>query len=400
MTTNSSRAKLGMYITFLHKYRWGVQIRGDERGLFEKAKKYRDRGVGLYVLEKSPSLQDGLGEKVYTSLEVGDAPIPPRTLRDLARIVWSALLAILKSKKIPRRPIGVYAYNQDIENVFLGYVLKIMTGSKLVVVHHQISPQFVTPFWKSFFLRRANGSRLKNSFFRSLLPAINRYALTHADLHIALSNAARQDALDYAGIGDCRVIGNGLDTSKFRPMTLPKKYDAAFFGRLAPQKGIDVLLRSWRMVVDKQPNSKLILIGGGEERDLKMYRNMINDLQLDDSTILTGFKDDDEVVRLLSSSKLYVFPSRQEGFAQTVSQAMACGLCCILSDIPALTENYSKGAIFVPVDNVELFAAAILSLLNDDEKREEYGKDARNHVSKLRWEESVDKELDLILARQ
>lgn len=389
-----------MYITFLHKYCWGVQIRGDERGLFEKAKRYRDRGVELFVLERSPSFQEGVGERVYSSLKVKDAPIPPRTLRDIGHIVSSSLLAIMRNRGSPIHPIAIYAYNQDIENVFVGYVLKILTGSKLVVVHHQISPQFVTPFWKSFFARRLGGSRLQTSFFRAILPALNRYSLTHADLHIALSNAAKQDALNYAGITDCRVVGNGLDTKKFRPLNLPKVYDAAFFGRLAPQKGIDVLLRAWRIVVDRHPDAKLILIGGGEERDLQMYRDMIHDLHLENNTVLTGFEDDEEVVKLLNSSKLYVFPSRKEGFAQTVSQAMGCGLCCVLSDIPALTENYTRGAVFAPVDRVESFSDVILSLLKDERRREELGRDARNHVLKLKWEDSVERELSLILAAE
>ena len=391
-----SHARPSMYVTFFHNYRWGVQIRGDERGFFEKAKRFRARGIDLFVLEKQPSFQEDVGEKVYTSLKLSRARVPPRNLKELTRLVTGSFLAVLK-RRAPLHPIAVYAYNQDIENVFVGYVLKFLIGSKLVVVHHQISPQFVTPFRHSFYERRSRGSRLQSSLFRSVLPAINRYVLRHADLHIAISKAAKQDAIDYLGVTECVVVGNGLDTEKFRPLDLPKAYDAAFFGRLAPQKAIDVLLRAWRIVVDELKNAKLILIGGGEKKDLEMYRKMIQELHLEQNTILTGFRGDEGVIKFLSSSKLYVFPSRKEGFAQTVSQAMACGMCCILSDIPALRENYGAGAVFVPVDNVEVLANTIVKLLKDDRKREEYSNHARDYVMGFKWEDVVHRELSAIL---
>ena len=352
-------------------------------------------GIDLFVFEKLPSFQEDFGEKVYNSMELHRARIPPRNLKELTRLVAGSLHTVLK-RRPPLHPIAVYAYNQDIENVFVGYVLKFLIGSKLVIVYHQISQQFVAPFWQSFFERRSRGFRVHSAFLRSMLPALNRYALEHADLHIAISKAAKQDAADYLGVTDCVVVGNGLDTTKFRPLDLPKIYDAAFFGRLAPQKGIDILLRAWRKVIDEFNGAKLILIGGGEKEDLREYRTMIEGLHLEDNTILTGFKEDEEVIRLLSSSKMYVFPSRKEGFAQTVSQAMACGMCCILSDIPALTENYGSGAFFVPVDNVNALAEAIIELLQDDQKREEYARQARNHVLKFRWEDVVREELRAI----
>lgn len=387
-----------MYITFFHNYRWGVQIRGDERGLFEKAKRFRDLGIELFVLERQPSFQEDVGEKVYTSLKLNSAMIPPRDLKELTRLVVGTILTVVMNRA-PLHPMAVYAYNQDIENVFVGYIVKFLVGSKLVVLHHQISPQYVTPFWKSYFKRRSSGSRIQSSFFNSILPAINRYALKHADLHIAISKAAKQDAIDYLDLTECVIVGNGLDSEKFRPLDLPKIYDAAFFGRLAPQKGIDVILKAWRNVVDQLHSATLILIGGGEKQDLQEYRKMIQELHLEDNTILTGFKEDEEIIKLLNSSKLYVFPSRKEGFAQTVSQAMACGMCCILSDIPALRENYGGGAVFVPADNVNALSDTIIDLLNDDKKRVEYGNRARNRVMGFKWKDVVRRELAVILGQ-
>jgi glycosyltransferase involved in cell wall biosynthesis len=385
-----------MYITFFHNYRWGWQIRGDERGLFEKAKRFRDMGIDLFLLEKQPSFQDDIGEKVYTSLKLNKARIPPQSLKELTKLVVRSVFAVLK-KKGPLHPVAVYAYNQDIENVLVGYILKFLIGSKLVIVYHQITPKFVAPFWPAFFDRRSRGFSLHSAFLRSMLPAINRYALEHADLHIAISKAAKQDAIDYLGITKCVVAGNGLDTKRFRPLDLPKTYDAAFFGRIAPQKGIDILLKSWRIVVNQFEGAKLILIGGGEKEDVETYQQLIRELGLENNTMMTGFKNDEEVVRLLSSSKIYVFPSRKEGFAQTVSQAMACDMCCVLSDIPALTENYGAGAIYVPVDNVEALASTIINLLEDDSKRQEYSNHAREHVMRFNWEDVTKNELTAIL---
>jgi len=61
---NEANAEEGLSVLalFIHRYQWGKQIRGDERGFLEKMRVYRDLGARVYVVELEPSLQKLVGE--------------------------------------------------------------------------------------------------------------------------------------------------------------------------------------------------------------------------------------------------------------------------------------------------------------------------------------------------
>jgi glycosyltransferase involved in cell wall biosynthesis len=383
--------------TFIHTYRWGRQIRGDERGYVEKVKIYRSLGVEFFTLERAPSIQSGMGEDQYSSMLLGNCPVPPATIFQLVMLSLFSLRAALR--RYPSRPIAIYAYNQDVENIWVGYLLKVLLGAPLVIVFHQIRPASFTSLGQGIVDRTRRGFHPARAFFSSILPALNRFSAHRADINIALSEPTREDVERHVGIKDCAVVGNGLDTSKFRPIGMPKTYDAAFLGRLARQKGIDVLLNAWTEVVREKPDSQLVLVGGGEPKDESLYRKMAKDLQLERNVTFAGFVNDQDLVRLLNSSKLFVFPSRKEGFAQAVSQAMGCGMCCILSNISSLKEVYGNSAVFFPVDQPAALAKEIMKLLESDDERTLFAKRARARAQEFSWEGTVEQELALIFKR-
>jgi glycosyltransferase involved in cell wall biosynthesis len=379
---------------FIHKYAWGWQIRGDERGYIEKVKRYRDLGVQFFTLEKNPSLQASMGENSYSSLNIGRVEVPPRGIGQLLLLTLRTLRAALR--RYPKRPVAIYAYNQDIENIWPGYMLKLLVGARLVVVYHHLRPASFMSFRSGVADRLGRGFHPLGAISKSILPALTLFAARQADVSIALSAATRDEVSRLIGVEKCAVVGNGVDSVKFRPMGVKKEYEAVFLGRLAPQKGVDVLLRAWKDVTREQPAARLVLLGGGEAREVSFYKKMAYDLGISSSVKFAGFVEDEEIVRAMGASKLFVFPSRKEGFAQAVSQAMACGLCCILSDIPPLREVYGGAAEFVPVDQPRLLARAIVRLLGAEVERADLGKRARRLAEGFSWERAARSELSLI----
>ena len=379
---------------FIHAFSWGVQIRGDERGYIEKVKAYKELGVDFYTLEKTPSLQDGMQERVYESMTLGTSPVPPTSVPQLIFLSLRSVGAV--RRRYPARLMAVYAYNQDIENLWVGFLLKVLLGAPLVVVYHHLRPSSFSTFREGVADRLRRGFHPFRAFSNSILPALNLFSARHADVQIALSAATKDDVERYIGVKNCVVVGNGLDSGKFRPLDLPKDIDGVFLGRLAPQKGIDTLLKAWKQVIQEDPKSRLVLIGGGEAKDVASYKQMSRELGLEQNVRFAGFVSDEEVVRVMGSSRVFVFPSRKEGFAQAVSQAMGCGLCCILSDIPSLKEVYGDAASFVPVDDPQALAERIIHLLDTDDERGELAKRARRFAVGLSWKETATKELDLI----
>jgi glycosyltransferase involved in cell wall biosynthesis len=383
-----------MVCLFIHRYRWGHQIRGDERGFLEKSREYKSLGISILAVEGEPSFEQDVGENVYTSLSIGDLHLPLRNPLDLLTVVLKSAkrLAVMRVT----RPIAVYAYNQDPENVVTGLVFKLILRSPLVIVYHHVSDLSFASLGEGIMERRRKGYGLLASIWRSVIPALNRFSAKVADAHLALSNSTKTEVERLVGVKNCVVVGNGLDTTKFKPLDIEKKYDAAFLGRIVHQKGIDTLLRAWAIVVRRQPNSRLILIGGAEQPESDHFLKLAKDLDVLDFVEFKGFLSDEKVVESLSASRLFVFPSRKEGFAQAVSQAMACGLCSILTDLPPLRETYGDVALFVPPDDPEGLAACISKMLADPETCRELGARSRQFVQRFDWRIVVERELNEI----
>lgn len=148
-------------------------------------------------------------------------------------------------------------------------------------------------------------------------------------------------------------------------------------------------------MVGKLPSAQLLLIGGIPKHiEEKLYRTM-QGLQLKQNVTVTGFVSDKKVAQLLASSKIFVLPSRMEGFGLAVAEAMAAGLPCILSNLPALKENFHSAAVFVEPKNVDGLAQAIFALLSDPEKRSKLKKRGQRLVKAFSWEEVAKKELEV-----
>ena len=84
----------------------------------------------------------------------------------------------------------------------------------------------------------------------------------------------------------------------------------------------------FEQVKQQEPESKLLLVGGGNE--LKTIRQKCEELKLEQDVIFTGVRDD--VANLMQAMDVFVFPSLYEGLGISLIEAQAEGLPCIVSD--------------------------------------------------------------------
>lgn len=144
-----------------------------------------------------------------------------------------------------------------------------------------------------------------------------------------------------------------------RPVTL------LYYGRWAPIKGLDIVAAALREHGEGLPDLKLRLWGNGDRSWLE--RTFSN---LPCGTVeIRGWLDDASKISELENASVLLYPSRSEGFGQTLLEAMAAGIRILASDagaIPDVLSTYPDAArrIF-PVDDTVAFAHGLRELVCD-----------------------------------
>lgn len=139
-----------------------------------------------------------------------------------------------------------------------------------------------------------------------------------------------------------------------------------YVGRLTNEKGIDILIESFRSLVEKiNPSPELIIRGtGGDEEAL---RERVQSYGLADQITFVPFLPFDELLQLYRSADIFVLPSRIEGQGRVLIEALASGCVVIGTDvggIPAIISHEENGLLIDPGSAKQL-TKAVQRVLSD-----------------------------------
>ena len=120
-----------------------------------------------------------------------------------------------------------------------------------------------------------------------------------------------------------------------------------FIGRFNEQKNHKFLVDIFEKIKEENKNAILLLVGKGNlENEIK---KQVEELNLNDSVIFLGIRKD--IPQLLMAMDIFVFPSLYEGMPNTVIEAQATGLKCIISDIITKEANITGLVNYVSINN-------------------------------------------------
>jgi glycosyltransferase involved in cell wall biosynthesis len=150
-------------------------------------------------------------------------------------------------------------------------------------------------------------------------------------------------------------------------------------GALEPRKGQEYAVEAVALLRDAGVQTTLTLVGSGS--DEAMLRQKVTDAGLNEVVIFAGPQADPR--GLLTSADLFVFPSRQEGFAIALLEAMAHGLAVVATAVGGNSEALvdGKGGRLVPPQDAPALAAAIAELARDRSKLAEMARFNRERVA-------------------
>jgi glycosyltransferase involved in cell wall biosynthesis len=224
-----------------------------------------------------------------------------------------------------------------------------------------------------YFLRSIPGYRL-------LVQLINR----HCNALTIIAPAILSDLAEL-GINRPRIsnIPNGIPLGEpiRRPSPAPTRR-LIWTGRLAAQKGIDVLLSALADVVAAGREFRLEIIGDGPDRPSLLA--LCNTLGLGDRIRFSGAIPKELIRAKLAGADVFVLPSRYEGMSNAALEAMEAGLPVLMTRCGGIDDyiDHNIGWICEPNDRQGLAAALLEMLDTPNERLSAMGSQARRLVER------------------
>jgi glycosyltransferase involved in cell wall biosynthesis len=336
-------------------------VGGIERVVYEQCKRLMRKRFEPMVLthrnytEKS-YVFDGIRVQCYDSVNIGFRLGIPYAIPHVSS--FKTFLETVKSNDL----IHVHGHPY-LSSLLAGKIAK-RYGKPLVLTQHNTFIEY-----NNFFdtVERLNDL------------VVGKQVLKEADRIIVVSNATKKYVLSLGADPEkIRVLHNGVDLTRFRPVTgikeemrkklgIPQDASVALtVRRLVYKNGIDTLIESAKIAIEKNP--KLVFIAVGKGPDFEEIRDKIGQLGMQKNFRLAGFVSDEELPLYYNAADFFVLPSKSgEGLPLVALEAMACGLPVAATNVggisEVLSEDYGK---LVPPNSPDSLAEAILGFSEKD----------------------------------
>jgi len=246
---------------------------------------------------------------------------------------------------------------------------------------------------------------LKNKmYFRPL----SERALKNAKTVFTISDSSQKDIEDIFPIVKGKIfnISAALPTSfsghldgSFQEVSRKYSIKGKYFitvGSIEPRKNLQFLLETIAPIL-KNKEMKLVLVGrtawGSKELE-----NRINELNISNFLIKTGYISIQELRILYKNAECFIFPSLYEGFGFPILEAFSCDCPVITSNVSSMPFVAGKAALLVDPTNSQMLKEAILNIVTSQDLKSKLVIKGREQLKLFTWEKCAKDFIKVISA--
>ena len=248
----------------------------------------------------------------------------------------------------------------------------------------------------------ARGSDINLFKTLPLIRKLLRYVLRRAARVVAVSKALKE-AMVQLGIPEEKISGipNGVDPEQFYPVPkeqarrelgLPNRRTVLSVGNLTDNKGFDLVIKSFRVLVDRfhEKDIQLAIVGDGPYRS--HLEKMILSLRLDGQVRMVGAVSHDKLRLWYSGADVFCLASSREGWPNVLLESLACGTPVVATAVGGIPEIISSDNVGLLSEREESkIAEAIRAALKKSWRSDEIVAYARRFT----WEQTALGVLDV-----
>lgn len=277
--------------------------------------------------------------------------------------------------------------------------------------------------WQSFKIAKEKGipfvmtqrrpefaGTMENLLFKLIFNRIGKKVVYGSDAIECISSPAKYLLLkNFSNLNEEKVIvvHNSVDLTRFEnrdgesykeELGIPENKKIILnFSRIFRQKRIDLMLRIFSLVKKEVNDAYLVIAGSSHPEERKKILQLTKELKLENDVKFTGIVPIEKVKDLLDLCDVFCLTSEKEPFGYVYLEAMACEKPIMGFNVGGASDIFDdKNGYMIKFGDLNDYAEKLVTVLQDDKKREEMGKYARKCVErKFTIEIATEKRLKL-----
>lgn len=352
-------------------------------------------GVSISVETCAKALEDR-GHEVYIV-----APRHPRyrdkknTVYRLTSIKFSTTPEVRLALQVPERPLlrvlttdfdVIHGHSGASALTFLGIQIARAKNIPHILTYHTLWNRYTHYFFHGKILTP------------KMAEVLSKFIANLSDDVIAPTERVKKELISYGVTKPIHILPSGIDLTRYKnvkkgfireKIKVPQKTKILLsVGRLGREKSFDFLIHSFALIYKKNPNTVLVLVGDGPEK--QSLQELVATLQIKNAVYFLGTVRHKDIPRIYADGDLFVFASQTETQGLVLFESLAAGLPVIAVNDEAFSQIIETGENgYLVKQDTTFFAEKTLDLLNNNVLYKQISQAALKSVEKFAIENTA-----------